>query len=144
MAMNNVNGDARITRNIVVEARVAPSYALHYMDARELIKFEEDYARYETDSSEEAGTIRSKVSCFNEKLIKFLARFKIPRSPSWSDVTDDELQLIIDEAMNAVNARRGDSREIEIIASEFLKWDGKAKTSDQRVEKLVCDLVRVC
>ena len=59
------NGDARITRSIVVEARVAPVYSLMYLDAIELIKFEADYTRYVSGANEEAGSVRSKCSCFN-------------------------------------------------------------------------------
>ena len=88
------NGDARITRSIVVEARIAPVYNLMYLDAVELIKFEADYVRYVTGATEEAGSVRTKVSCFNERLLKYLARFKIPGKPAWSDITDEECRML--------------------------------------------------
>ena len=138
------NGDARITRSIVVEARIAPVYNLMYLDAVELIKFEADYVRYVTGATEEAGSVRTKVSCFNERLLKYLARFKIPGKPAWSDITDEELQEVISEALLEENARRGDTREIEQVAADVLVWDLKRKTADQRVEFLGvtwCDLL---
>ncbi len=144
MNANGNNGDARITRSIVVEARIAPNYGLMHLDAVELIKFEADYARYVNGATQEAGSVRTKVSCFNERLLKFLAKFKIPGKPAWSDITDEELQEVINDSLLEANARRGDTREIEVIAGERLVWDLKLKTSDQRVEYLFvtwCDFL---
>ena len=144
MSSSNNPGDARGTRNIVVEARVAPTYALQHLDARELMKFEADYNRYASDASEEAGTTRSKTSCFNEKILKYIARFKSEEVITWTEVTDEMLQMVIDDTLVEAGNRRGDTREVETIAKDHLSWDKRLNSCDHKVDKLFvtwCDFL---
>ena len=77
MGDNNTGlGDARVTRNVVIEALTPPRYELERFNPAALIRFEEQYKTY-TQSAAAGGVEfnerRTKVACFNEPLLRYAA-----------------------------------------------------------------------
>ena len=139
--VNNDPGDVQVHRNIVVEALAAPKYSLDRLEPEALRRFEDAYEKYRRSAMADPGaviTLRSKVQCFNDKLLRYLAMFKIDGRTvdDYADITEFEIQRVIDRALSAERIQRADRRDFADIAKSVLKWDQSIHATDQRVEKL--------
>ena len=116
--------DAQATRrSIVVESVRTPKYSLHWLSPQALQKFESDYSKYESAVEESTvGQLRSKVSCFNDRILRYIARFKLEgmSSKDYLRITEEQLQEVIDQQLSLESIRSADKRSIEDIAKKEL------------------------